>query len=63
MLLAIHIFISNISINPFFRYKKNYFKVGNSKNSRFKLIRGLDLGTGLYTSFFFYNKYSLKEIE
>lgn len=63
MLFAIHIVISNISIKHFsFSYKQNYFKLGSSENSRFKLISGLDLGTGLYTSFF-YNKYSLKEIE
>lgn len=55
------IFISNISIRPCFRYKENYSKLGNSQNSRFKLISGLNMGTGLYTSF--YIKYSLKEVE
>lgn len=46
---------------PFFRHKGNYSKLGNSQNSRFKLISGLNMGTGLYTSF--YIKYSLKEVE
>lgn len=46
----------------FFRYKENYFRLGNSENSRFKLKISLDLGTKLYTSFIV-NKYSIKEIE
>lgn len=51
MLLAIIFFISNISIKPFFRFKENYFELGNSENSKFKVIRGLDLAARLYTSF------------
>lgn len=50
MLFAVQMFLSNISIKTFFRYKENYFRLGNSENSRFKLKVSLDFGIGLHVS-------------
>lgn len=57
-------FISNISINPFFGYKDNYFKWVIQKKLKVYVNKRFGLGNRtLYLFFYIYNKYSLKEIE